>query len=105
VGILEQINDIQRSTMPKSVLIKDTTREQRINIVKEGLSFCAEGTCDMCSGYSMGVGSIEAMYQPYIDGEMELSEINMAHAAKRFTLGGGRTNDQDNSSASSCANE
>ena len=39
----------------------------------------------------MGVGSIDAMYQPYIDGKLELAEVNMLHAATTFTLGGGRS--------------
>lgn len=91
--------------MPKSVLIKDTTREERIAIVREGLTFCGEGTCDMCSGCSMGVGSIETMYRPYIDGEMELSEINMAHAATSFTLGGGRSDDLKSDAAPTGATE
>ena len=66
--------------MAQSVLIKDTTREEREEIVRRGLSFC-----------SMGVGSIDAMYQPYIDGKLELAEVNMLHAATTFTLGGGRS--------------
>ena len=73
----------------KSVLIKDTTREERIEIVRKGLSFCGDGSCEMCSGCSMGVPSIEAMYAPSIDGKLELSEVNMLHATTRYTLGGG----------------
>ncbi|WP_072500223.1 hypothetical protein [Olsenella phocaeensis] len=71
----------------RSLLIKDTTREERIQIVRQGLDFCGDSSCESCSGCSMGVGSIDAMYQPYIDGEMELSEVNMRHAATRYTLG------------------
>lgn len=33
----------------KSILIKDTTREERIRIVQEGLSQCG-GACDFCNG-------------------------------------------------------
>ena len=33
------------------------------------------------------------MYQPYIDGKLELAEVNMLHAATTFTLGGGRSAD------------
>lgn len=79
----------------KSVLIKDTTREERIEIIRRGLSFCADGSCENCSGYSMGVASIDTMYQPYIDGKLELAEVNMLHAAKRYTLGGGYNVDSD----------
>jgi len=71
----------------RSLLIKDTTREERMQIVREALS-CGDATgCDSCSGCSMGVGSIEAMYQPYIDGKLELAEVNMLHAATRYTHG------------------
>ena len=73
--------------MPKSKLIKDTTREERMRIVAEGLSWCGEGSCDLCGGCSMGAGSIEAMYAPYIDGVLELREVNMLHAATRYTHG------------------
>lgn len=33
----------------KSILIKDTTREERIQIVAHGLNQCG-GSCDFCSG-------------------------------------------------------
>ncbi|MCI1933503.1 MAG: hypothetical protein LKJ31_00050 [Atopobiaceae bacterium] len=74
--------------MPTSVLIKDTTREERMRIVNRGLSFCDSSSCENCGGCSMGVGSIEQMYKPYIDGKLELSEINMLHAAKSYVIGG-----------------
>ena len=73
--------------MPKSKLIKDTTREERMRIVAEGLNWCGDGSCEQCSGCSLGVGSIEAMYAPYIDGELELREVNMLNAAKKYTRG------------------
>lgn len=76
-----------RPALPKSVLIKDTTREERIQIVRKGLDWCGDASCEQCSGCSMGVGSIDAMYAPYIDGKLELAEVNMLHAAKRYTLG------------------
>lgn len=61
------------------ILIKDTTREEREKIIKEALS-CGSGGCDACSGCGVfgGVDPNE-MYQPYIDGEMEIREINMAY--------------------------
>ena len=71
----------------RSLLIKDTTRVERIQIVHQGLDFCGDSSCESCSGCSMGVGSIDAMYQPYIDGKLELAEVNMRHAATRYTLG------------------
>ena len=60
----------------KSILIKDTTREERIRIVQEGLSQCG-GACDFCNGCdNLGGGSVDAFYEPYINGEKELREIN-----------------------------
>ena len=73
--------------MSRSVLIKDTTREERIRIVAEGLGWCGDGSCEQCSGCSLGAGSLEAMYAPYIDGELELREVNMLHAATKYTHG------------------
>ncbi|MBO2517831.1 MAG: purine biosynthesis protein PurH [Clostridiales bacterium] len=54
-----------------SFLIKDTTREQREQIVADSIGNI-EGACDGCMP-----GIIE-MYQDYIDGKRELREINMA---------------------------
>lgn len=48
----------------KSILIKDTTRAQRAAIVRQSLAGCGEGSCEYCSGCSMGLGSIEKMYAP-----------------------------------------
>ena len=60
----------------KSVLIKDTTREERMEIVRCGLSACG-GACEGCNGCdNLGGGRVEAIYQPYIDGEKELRQIN-----------------------------
>ena len=81
----------ERQHMTQSVLIKDTTREEREEIVRRGLNFCGDGSCEQCVGCSMGVGSIDAMYKPYIDCKLELAEVNMLHAATTFTLGGGRS--------------
>ncbi len=73
--------------MGRSVLIKDTTREERIQIVAQGLDWCGDSSCEQCSGCSLGLGAIEKMYAPYIDGILELSEINSLHAATKFTHG------------------
>ncbi len=60
----------------QSVLIKDTTRTQREEIVRRGLSACG-GSCNGCDSCgSLGGGTVESIYQPYIDGEKELHEIN-----------------------------
>jgi hypothetical protein len=63
----------------KSLLIADTTREERERIVAESIGNI-DGACDGCSP-----GLIK-MYQDYIDGRRELREINMAFIA-RYTSG------------------
>jgi len=55
--------------MSASLLIADTTREQREQIVAESIGNIS-GLCDGCSP-----GIIE-MYQEYIDGKKELREVN-----------------------------
>lgn len=52
-----------------SILIKDTTREERQQIVDDAIGNIS-ASCDGCAE-----GIIE-MYQAYIDGEMELREVN-----------------------------
>ena len=54
----------------ESTLIKDTTKEEREAIIAESIGNI-EGGCDGCSP------GILKMYQPYIDGEMELRECTM----------------------------
>lgn len=64
----------------KSLLIKDTSREERIEIVSKSLAVCG-GLCDFCGACdNIGGGSIEEIYKPYIDGEKELAEINMEYS-------------------------
>ena len=58
-----------------SILIADTTREEREQIVAESIGNI-DGLCDGCSP-----GLIE-MYQAYIDGRKELREINMEFNAR-----------------------
>ena len=61
----------------KSLLIRDTTREERIRIVQEALWGSCGIDCEFCSGCdNRGGGRIEAIYQPYIDGVKEIREIN-----------------------------
>lgn len=70
----------------KSILIKDTTREEREEIVKRALSACG-GECDFCGGCdNIGGGRIDDLYRPYIDGEKEISEINAEY--RRGTVKG-----------------
>ncbi|MBR1703596.1 MAG: hypothetical protein IJ716_16900 [Lachnospiraceae bacterium] len=67
----------------KSVLIKDTTREERIQIVNKSLEVCGQ-ECEFCNGCdNIGGGRVETFYQPYIDGEKELREINAEYIAGR----------------------
>ena len=55
----------------KSLLIKDTTREEREQIVADSIGNIS-GSCDGCAS------GLAEMYQDYIDGKRELKEINMA---------------------------
>jgi hypothetical protein len=66
----------------KSLLIKDTTREERIKIVQQGLNQCG-GSCDFCNGCdNLGGGSVESFFEPYINGEKELRQLNEEYAEK-----------------------
>lgn len=60
----------------KSILIKDTTREEREQIVRDALRCGAEGSCESCSGCGVfGAGDPMDLYKPYIDGEKELRDV------------------------------
>ena len=59
----------------RSILIADTTREEREQIVAESIGNI-DGACDGCSP-----GLIE-MYADYIEGRKELREVNMAFRAR-----------------------
>lgn len=60
----------------RSILIRDTTREEREQIVRQGLAACGS-SCEGCNGCdNLGGGRVDAIYQPYIDGEKELAQIN-----------------------------
>lgn len=61
-------------------LIKDTTREEREQIVAESLGNIS-AQCDGC------MSGLAEMYQDYIDGKKELREINMEFNA-RYIKGG-----------------
>ena len=58
----------------QSLLIKDTTRTEREQIVAESLDNIS-GACD---GYAAGVAE---MYQDYIDDKKEICDINMEFCA------------------------
>ena len=58
----------------QSILIKDTTREERIRIVNQSLQVCGQ-TCEFCNGCdNLGGGLVDSYFQPYIDREKEISE-------------------------------
>jgi len=60
----------------RKYLIKDTTREERERIVRDSLG-CGSGGCENCSSCGVyGAGDPFDMFQPYIDGIKEISEIN-----------------------------
>ncbi len=64
-----------------SILIKDTTREERERIVAESIGNIS-GLCDGCSA------GLAEMYQDYIDGKKEIREINQEFRA-RYESGSG----------------
>lgn len=55
-------------------LIKNTTREQREQIVRESLGYSDIGCEDASDGYDM--------YLPYIEGKKELKEITMEYQTR-----------------------
>ena len=57
-----------------SILIKDTTREEREQIVAESIGNI-NGSCDGC------MAGLAEMYQDYIDGKREIKDINMSFKA------------------------
>lgn len=59
-----------------SILIKDTTREERERIVAESIGNI-NGSCDGCAA------GLAEMYQDYIDGRKEIRDINMEFCAQR----------------------
>ena len=59
----------------KSLLIKDTTKEEREQIVAESIGNIS-GSCDGC------MSGLADMYQDYIDGKRELREINAEFRAR-----------------------
>ena len=67
----------RRYEIMNSILIKDTTREERIRIVHQALWGACGIDCEFCSGCdNRGGGRTESIYQPYIDGIKEIREIN-----------------------------
>jgi hypothetical protein len=68
--------------MHEQFLIKNTTREEREQIVRSALS-CGGGGCENCSSCGVyGAGDPYDMYQPYVDGFKEIDEINREYRAR-----------------------
>ena len=63
-----------------SILIQDTTREQREEIVRRSMDCC--GGCENCSACWLGGGSPWEMYKDYIDGKKEIAQINREYNAR-----------------------
>ncbi len=66
--------DRRKNKMP-GYLIKDTTKEERKQIVEESLGNIA-ANCDGC------MSGLADMYQDYIDGKKEIRDINMEFNAR-----------------------
>ncbi len=81
IGVLD---DGRVSMFTRSMLINDTTKEEREEIIR--MSLDCGGGCENCSSCWLGGGSPWNMYQDYIDGKKEISEINMEYNA-RFLQG------------------
>ena len=64
----------------KSILIKDTTREEREQIIKASLD-CGGG-CENCSSCWLGGGRPWDIYQDYIDGKREIMDINAEYMGR-----------------------
>ncbi|MBO4888999.1 MAG: purine biosynthesis protein PurH [Firmicutes bacterium] len=58
-----------------SILIKDTTKQERERIVAESIGNI-NGLCDGCAA------GLADMYQDYIDGKREIREINREFRAR-----------------------
>ena len=59
----------------KSILIKDTTKEERERIVADALGCGSD--CSMCCA----CGDMEIDYQQYIDGKKEIAQLNAEYRA------------------------
>lgn len=79
---IKYMDEVVRMNTKKSILIKDTTREERKQIVHQALWGSCGIDCEFCSGCdNRGGGRVESIYQPYIDGQKEIREINEEYRA------------------------
>lgn len=63
--------------MTKQNLIENTTREQRVQIVRMALGLNESDSSNSCDEM-IGEDNAFDMYLPYIEGELEIDEINRA---------------------------
>lgn len=68
----------------KSILIKDTTRAEREQVIRQSLD-CGGG-CENCSSCWLGGGNPLEIYRPYIEGKQEIAEINAAYRARYLRI-------------------
>lgn len=62
--------------------VANTTREEREELVRRSLS-CGGGGCENCSSCGvLGGGDPWELFQPYINGEKEIAEINREYNAR-----------------------
>ena len=62
------------------ILIRDTTRAQREEIIRRSLD-CGGG-CENCTSCCLGGGDPFKMYQAYIEGKKEIAQINAEYRAR-----------------------
>lgn len=77
---MRDVVSFHQRRMHMSLLIKDTTRDEREQII--GQSLDCGGGCENCSSCWLGGGSPFDMYQDYIDGKKEIAEINAEYRAR-----------------------
>ncbi len=63
------------------ILIKDTTREEREEIIRRSLD-CGGGGCENCSSCGLGGADPYKIYKDYIDGKKEIAECNAQYNAR-----------------------
>ena len=64
------------------------SRNSFLKLTAAGLAAAAlaacGGSCEGCNGCgNSGGGRVDAIYQPYIDGEVELADLNAAYSESR----------------------
>ncbi len=72
-----------------SILIKDTTREERERIVAESIGNI-DGACDGCAA------GLADMYKDYIEGRKEIRDINKEFCVRYVSGAAGPVTDENN---------